>query len=212
MPKDPPSSSRAPGRPRSDEAEARILAVALRLLAEDGYSRMSLDAIAAAAGASKPTMYRRWSSKADLATAALRTIQLSEPPVQTGSTLGDLTGTLENFCRSLMRPNGMALIGTVLAEESHTPELLGLFRERLVNPRRAMLRAILERAEKRKELRPRVNLDCAVNMLVGAFYARYLASSEIPSTFASELAEIVWNGVAARKAEVGSKSSRSSPK
>jgi AcrR family transcriptional regulator len=206
----PPSSNRPPGRPRSPETESRILEVALRLLAEDGYSRVSLDAIAAAAGASKPTMYRRWSSKADLATAALRTIQLSEPPVDTGSTLGDLAGTLQNFCRSLLRPNGMALIGTVLAEESHTPELLGLFRERIVAPRRAMLRTVLERAEKRKELRPHVNLDCAVNMLVGAFYARYLASSEIPSTFASGVAEIVWTGIAARGATADSKRSRSS--
>jgi len=198
MPKLPDSSSnRAPGRPRDAGTESRILEVALRLLSEDGYSRMSLDAVAAEAGASKPTLYRRWSSKADLATAALRTIQLSEPPVETGSTRGDLQAALENFRRSLLRPNGMALIGTVLAEESHTPDLLSLFRERIVAPRRAMLRAILERARRRKELRPGVNLDCAVNMLVGAFYARYLASSEVPSSFAGELAEIVWNGIAA---------------
>jgi len=201
------SSARAPGRPRSYETESRILEVALRRLAEDGYSRMSLDAVAAEAGASKPTMYRRWSSKADMTTAALRTIQLSEPPVDTGSTAGDLKGTLKNFCRSLLRSNGMALIGTVLAEESHTPELLTLFRERIVAPRRAMLRAILERAEKRKELRPGVDLDCAVNMLVGAFYGRYLASSEIPSSFPGELVEMVLNGIAAHGAVAGSKKS-----
>jgi AcrR family transcriptional regulator len=57
------------------EAEARILQAALRLLAEQGYTRMSLDGVAEEAGVSKPTIYRRWSSKADLATAALRTIQ-----------------------------------------------------------------------------------------------------------------------------------------
>lgn len=191
-------SGHTPGRPRDPKTESRILEVALRLLAEDGYSRMSLDAVAAAARVSKPTMYRRWSSKADLATAALRTIQLSEPAVDTGSTLGDLTGTLQNFRRSLLRPNGMSLIGTVLAEESHTPELLTHFRDRIVAPRRAMLREILERAEKRGELRPDANLEAAINMLVGAFYARYLAGSKIPATFPQELAQIVWSGVAAR--------------
>jgi AcrR family transcriptional regulator len=159
---------------------------------------MSVDAVASTAGVSKPTLYRRWCSKADLATAALRTIQLSEPPVDTGSTLGDLTGTLQNFRRSLLRPNGVSLIGTVLAEEVHTPELLTYFRERIVVPRRAMLREVLERAEKRKELRPSVNLDCAVNMLVGAFYARYLANSKIPTSFPEELAEMLWNGIALR--------------
>jgi AcrR family transcriptional regulator len=165
------------------------------MLAEDGYSRMSLDAVAAEAAVSKPTIYRRWASKADLATAAVRTLQLAEPVVDTGSTVGDLTGVLENFCRSLMRPNGMSLIGTVLAEEAHTPELLAFFRERLVAPRRAMLRAILERAKQRQELRPDADIDCAVSALVGAFYARYLATSRIPHNFARNLVEIVWRGL-----------------
>ncbi len=189
--------TRAPGRPRNSETEARILEIALRHLAENGYSRMSLDGIALEAGVSKPTMYRRWSSKADLATAALRTMQLAEPAVATGSTLGDLTGTLKNFSRSLLRPNGMSLIGTVLAEEGHTPELLKLFRERIVAPRRAMFRLILERAQAAKELRAGVDIDAAVNMLVGAFYARYLAGGKIPPGFAEEVARTVWRGIAA---------------
>ena len=169
--------------------------VALRRLREDGYNRMSVDAVAADAGVSKPTIYRRWSSKADLATAAIRTLQLLEPPVDTGSSAGDLAQTLENFCRSLLRPNGMSLVGTVIAEESHTPELIRLFRERLVSPRRKLLRAILDKAESRGEVRPGVNLDCAVNMLVGAFYSRYLADSHIPSSFPRQLVEIVWSGI-----------------
>lgn len=190
--------TRPPGRPRNSETEARILQIALRHLAENGYSRMSLDGIALEAGVSKPTMYRRWSSKADLATAALRTMQLAEPAVATGSTLGDLTGTLKNFSRSLLRPNGMSLIGTVLAEEAHTPELLKLFRERIVGPRRTMFRVILERAQAAKELRAGVDIDVAVNLLVGAFYARYLAGSKIPAGFADEVARTVWEGIAAR--------------
>jgi AcrR family transcriptional regulator len=188
-----------PGRPRDAETEQRILEAALRLLAGDGYSRMSLDAVAAEAGVSKPTIYRRWSSKADLATAALRTIQLAEPRPDTGSTVGDLIATLENFSRSLLRPNGMSLIGTVLAEEAHTPDLLRLFRERIVAPRRAMLRAILERGVQRGEIREGADLDTAVQMLVGAFYARYLAASRVPAGFARELVELTWQGLAKPK-------------
>ncbi|MBL8235450.1 MAG: helix-turn-helix transcriptional regulator, partial [Bryobacterales bacterium] len=83
-----------PGRPRDPETGQRILDAALRLLAAQGYSRMSLDAIAVDARVSKPTMYRRWSSKADLATAALRTLQLAEPRPDSGSTPADLIATL----------------------------------------------------------------------------------------------------------------------
>ena len=90
----------------------------------------------------------------------------------------------------------MSLVGTVLAEEAHTPELLLLFRDRLVAPRRKALRDILERAEKKGELRRGVSLDAAVSMLVGAFYARYLANSKVPAAFARDVVEIVWNGIA----------------
>ncbi len=185
-----------PGRPRDPETERRILDVTLRHLAEEGYSRMSLDAIAVAAGVSKPTIYRRWPAKADLATAALRTLQLAEPPVDTGTTPGDLRAALENFSRSLLRPNGMSLIGTVLAEEGHTPELLALFRERLVTPRRQMIRDILERARDRGELRPGAAIEPAIQLLVGAYYARYLENSSIPPAFAADLVNIVWSGLA----------------
>ena len=183
------------GRPRDRETERRILEVTVRLLAEEGYSRMSIDGVAAAAGVSKPTSYRRWPGKADLATAAICTIRLAEPEVSNGSTVGDLTAALQNFSRSLLRPNGMALVGTVLAEERHTPELLALFRERLVMPRRTIIRGILERARRHRGLRPGVDLDASVSMLVGAFYARYLATSNVPSRFAQTIVETVWPGI-----------------
>jgi AcrR family transcriptional regulator len=188
------------GRPRDPDTEARILDTALRMLAAEGYRGMSLDGVALEAGVSKPTIYRRWASKADLATAAIRTLRLREQPVETGSTPGDLIRSLENFSRSLLRPNGMSLIGTVLAEESHAPELLQLFRERIVAPRRALLRAILVAARRRGELRRGADIEAAVNMLVGAFYARYLVDSKVPPRFARQVAETVWAGICATPA------------
>lgn len=189
-----------PGRPRDPETERRILAVTLRHLAQDGYARMSLDNIAIDAGVSKPTIYRRWPGKADLATAALRTLQLAEPSVDTGTTPGDLAQVLANFSRNLLRPNGMSLIGTVLAEEAHTPDLLALFRQRIVAPRRQMLRGILQRARRNGELRRGANIEAAINMLVGAFYARYLSGDPIPETFARDTVKIVWPGISSDRA------------
>jgi len=188
-------AKKSAGRPRSPAVERRILQATLRHLAAEGYSRMSVDAVAASAGASKPTLYRRWESKADLATAALGTMRLAELPIDTGSAKGDLEAALDNFCDSLLRPNGMALIGTVLAEEAHTPDLLRLFRERLVAPRRQILRDILEQAAKAGELRRNANLEASVNMLIGAIYARYLVSSRIPGGFTREVVDTLWAGI-----------------
>lgn len=58
-----------------------------------------------------------------------------------------------------------------------------------------MLLAILDRAKRRGELRRGANLDVAVNLLVGAFYARYLAASAIPAGFPRELVAMVWPGL-----------------
>ena len=67
------------------------------------------------------------------------------------------------------------MIGSGLAEEHTTPELLSLFRERIVEPRRNEVREVLEHARERGELREDADVDAAVNMLVGSYYAHYLA-------------------------------------
>ena len=190
---------RHPGRPRVPELEQGILEIVLRQLASDGYARMSIDAVALEAGVSKPTIYRRWSSKESLAMAAVSQLRIAEPPVPSGSPVRELTGILENFSRSLTRPNGMALVGTVLAEEPHNPELLRLFRERLVVPRRRMLGEVLDRAKARGLLSPKADIEVAVTMMAGAIYGRYLASSSIPAAFAKEVAAIAWRGIARKR-------------
>ena len=192
------SEKPARGRPRNAATERRIVAIALERLASEGYSRMSLDDIADRAGVSKPTIYRRWKGKADLATAAIRTLQIAEPRVDTGSARRDLVGILRNFRKSLLRPNGMSLIGSVLAEERHTPELLRLFRARIVAPRRRMLRRVLEDAAARGELRRGVEPASAAALMIGAFYAHYLANPRIPRSFAEEIVNLVWQGITRR--------------
>ena len=186
------------GRPRSEAADAAILDAAMAEMAERGYARMSVDAIAARAGVSKPTIYLRHASKAELATAALAAFQQRALPRPTGDTRADLVAILRHLRRGIERPFGMAMIGTVLAEEAHTPELLALFRERLVAPRRAALRGVLEAARDRGELREDADLDAAVAALVGAYYAQYLAGRPFPRRWPTPVVEVVLGGLCRR--------------
>ena len=156
---------------------------------------MSVDGVAARAGVSKPTVYLRHPSKAELATAAIASMRVDPRPAPTSDVRSDLIAHLRLLRTGLERPYGMATLGTVLAEEHETPELLALFRERLVAPRRRELRAVLEAARGRGELRPRVNLDIAVNALVGAFFARYLAGESLRGRFVSDLVDTVLDGL-----------------
>lgn len=169
-----------------------MLDAALELLGRDGYSRMSIERVAAAAGVTRPTVYRRWPTKAALATDALAALAATEHRPDTGSARDDLVGLLRAFRRSLLRPNGMATLGTVLAEEAHTPELVAHFRERLVAPRRTAIRTVLARGVERGEIDRAADLDTAINAIVGSFYARYLANGTIPRDWPERIVAFVW--------------------
>ena len=164
-------------------------------MADRGYARMSVDAVAARAGVSKPTVYLRHSCKAELATAALAAYQQRALPRPTGDTRADLMASLRDLRRAVERPFGMAMIGTELAEEHHTPELLALFRRRIVAPRRRAIRAVLEAARKRGELRRGADLDAAVQALVGAYYAQYLAGTRFPRRWPGSVVDVVLEGL-----------------
>ena len=162
------------GRPPSPGYDEAILEAPLRLMARDGYARMSMDAIAVEAGVTKGAIYRRFPGKAQLATAALAFLREQRPQQVSADPRADLIEELRRFRSGVERPHGMAMLGTVLAEESHVPELLEHFRRDVVLPRRDRLRGILERAR----LRHGIDVETAVNVLVGSYYAAYLAGGK----------------------------------
>src|SRR3954462_14908931 len=99
---------RGPGRPRSERADRSILEATLELMSEQGYTRMSMDAVAARAGVTKPTVYLRYKSKADLATAALAAATPEELPAETGDLRADLIAHMRHVRRGIERSAGLA--------------------------------------------------------------------------------------------------------
>lgn len=190
--------TRPRGRPRNPETDQKILDATLRRLGRDGYARMSIDAIAAEAGVTKPTIYLRFHDKAELARAALVALATSRDrsvPVERGELRADLVAQLRHFQQGVSRPFGISLVGTVLAEEHETPELLALYRELIVVPRRAMLRGMLARARQRGDVGPQVDLDQAVNAMIGAYYAHYLAGAALPNDWAERVVALMIDGL-----------------
>ena len=104
-------------RNRDPDIDERIVAAALTVMARDGYARMSFDSVAREAGVTRPTVYLRHPTKAQLATAALATYREHGKPRDSGDTRADLLARLRHFRRGVERPIGMAMLGTVLAEE-----------------------------------------------------------------------------------------------
>ncbi len=88
--------------------EQAILAAAAELVAEIGYERVTVDAIAARARASKATMYRKWPGKAELVADALRRqaeSQSAELP-DTGSVRGDLLWIVRSIALTFTSADG----------------------------------------------------------------------------------------------------------
>ncbi|MGH8991074.1 MAG: TetR/AcrR family transcriptional regulator [Acidimicrobiia bacterium] len=191
---EPPARPR--GRPRRPDIDEAVLTVTLRHLADPGFGRMSLEAIAAEAGVGRPAVYRRWPDKAALAIAALEHLRVSETQAATGDTRRDLIAHLDRIRRFYTQLRGMAMVGALLVEEERHPELLARFRERVVEPRREQLRTVLAAGQARGDIRPDLDLDVAAAALVGSFYARYVAGERFPPRWSEKVVDSLWPALA----------------
>ncbi|HET7855812.1 MAG TPA: TetR/AcrR family transcriptional regulator [Gaiellaceae bacterium] len=186
------SGQAAPGRPRDPTIDGRVLETARGHLAEHGYERLSLAAVADEAGTTRPALYRRWPGKAELATAAIVALSTAASRQATDDPYADLIAELTAFRSGVTRPDGLSLVGTML-QRGTDPELVRLYRERLVIPRRTRLRAILERAVA-GGLVPGGDLDLAVASLTGSFYALALTGT-IPTRWPTRAAAHAWRSL-----------------
>ncbi len=148
-------------------------------------------AIAEEAGTTRQALYRRWPSKADLATAAISSLSRPEERPDTDDPFIDLVTELSAFQAGVSRPNGVGMVGSMLQDATDT-DLKKLFRERVVHPRRARLRHILRRAVDLGLLDSDADLDHAVAACTGTYYALHLAGHRIPKQWAERTASLVW--------------------
>lgn len=197
-------SSRPPGRPRDATLDQAILAAAERQLHKRGFAGMSLEAVATAAGTTTPSLRRRFRGKTELASAVIDTLRTEPLPEPTGDPRADALALLENLRATLLRPDGMATLGSILAEENRHPVLLERFRQRLVEPRRDRLRRALLAGVEQGELPAELDLEVAVSLLVGSCYARYLAAGGIPADWASRALSAIWPAGGAQPTEPSS--------
>lgn len=103
------------GRPRGEPVVAAVLAETLRALEREGLAGLKIEAVAAAAGVNKTSVYRRWPTRNALAAAAITEAQahLSAPP-ETGSLEGDLRAVLRAVGEFLSSTAGRATLRVAL--------------------------------------------------------------------------------------------------
>ena len=182
--------SRAAGRPLDENVDAAILDAAWRLLLEQGYARMSIAKVAAAARVGRPAIYRRYRDKSELVAAVIADKSARVPPIDTGNARDDLIAQLE-FAR---RRFTMTLAGTLIVEERKHPELLEQFREGMLVPRRDQIAASLERGKQRGEVRADLDTELAAHAVMGSFMFHTLTVGRPPKGWSEQVVDTLWRG------------------
>lgn len=187
------ADERAPGRPRSEAREQAILDAALELLVDVGYEAMSMDALAERARASKATIYRRWSGKAEIVAAAVRgrSEAMAEVVPDTGTLRGDLLAMIGHSCRSLSATDG-ALIAAVLWAMRSDPALADLMRSQMVDAKRDGIAAVVGRAVARGECAPGTDAAVVGEVVPAMALSRLLVTGEpLDDSFCTHLVDDV---------------------
>jgi AcrR family transcriptional regulator len=173
------SAHLAPGRHLDSTRDDALCAAALKLLGEIGYDRLTVDKIAASAGAGKATIYRRWSGKAELVVEALSREKAVELTPNTGTLRGDLNALACRASEADRQLGTPVMIGLVSALP-HDKELRDAFRERLVEPRVTTLMEVFERAQSRGEIAPVSNLNIVTSIIPALVLHRLLIEGSAP--------------------------------
>lgn len=183
-----------PGRPRDAAIDAAILRAAQQHLANTGYEAMSLSAVAADAGTTRQALYRRFPTKAHLATAAVAALSEAVERPATVDPFADLVAELEAFAQAMATPTNLAMVGTMLQGTAEA-ELVELYRDRLVRPRGDRLRSILERARAAGHVDHDADVELATSFLTGSWYALGLAGAHPPTDWPRRTAALAWRAL-----------------
>jgi hypothetical protein len=98
------------------------------------------------------------------------------------------------------RNYGVSLAGTLLMEEPYNPRLLELFRERMVTPQRRIVAKTIQDGIDRGEIRPDVDVERVLDLVLGAFFAAVFASGRPGPDWPEATVDALWPALAARQA------------
>lgn len=156
-----------PGRPRSVQSHQAILRATLDLLAEVGYERMSIEAIAARAGVGKTTIYRRYNSKEELVADAIESLREEISIPDTGSLWGDIDLIIESAAQTTLTPLGRQILALIISTASSSPKFAQVYWTKYLLPRRQAFHVVIERAKVRNEIQADTDSDLVFDILSG---------------------------------------------
>jgi AcrR family transcriptional regulator len=197
------------GRPRNADTDRAILAATSDLLVVRGYARVSMEAVAARSGVGKPTVYRRWPTKAALvadavvADLAYRAGPTAVGPLpDTGEIEDDLYQWFNGFVNVATDPRNAALIRALLAAVNDNPDDAEALFELVTGPHRQYVTERLHTAAAAGQVRSDTDLQVLVDMLFGSVVVQLLTGrADMARTRARILLDMALHGVCPSSSE-----------
>jgi AcrR family transcriptional regulator len=183
---------RVAGRPRSPEIDARLIAATLSLLREAGPEAVNIQAVAERSGIAKTTIYRRYRNRDAMLRAAIAAAMTppSDPP--NADVRDRVTWALGQVREILGEVLGAGGVAALL--EDREPGFAGLVREAL-DPYNDTLVALINADVATGRLRPDLDADAAVSLLMGSYLGELLRRGVIADDWLSRCAELVWHAI-----------------
>lgn len=188
------SRHRRQGSRRDPAIDAAVLATTRRLLIDRGYAATTIDLIASTAGVSRPAVYRRWSSKAQLVHEALFPDLGPEPPSD------DFVDEITRLCRGALRMYSDAAVREaipgLLNDLRSDRRMRRVLSDRLEATARSQLAERVGEAVADGAARPGVSADTLMDVIAGgAWYAVCVRRIKDVDAAAKELSELVLRGI-----------------
>jgi len=173
----------------SQGAHHKVLEAATKLFAERGIDATSVDAIAAASGVSKATVYKHWADKDALCLEVLVHVhELDEGPPELDS--GDLREDLKAFLKYEPSPKKAAiqkrLMPHLIAYSARNEQFGRAWRARVMERSRDFLRKLLRRGVDRGVLPVVLDEELGVALLLGPMMYRHIFGSSVDREWLAE--------------------------
>jgi AcrR family transcriptional regulator len=180
---------------RAERSKQAILDATRELIAEDGgVGALTVEAVAARSGVAKTTIYRRWRDKWELALDAVMIDMLPRftIPVDVGDTRKELLVFVDSVVKNLSSPPSGPAMQALVSKVATDPDLARVYREQVVEPRREVLRPVIERGIARGDLRPDTDVRVVHELLVGPlFYRLFFSGPPLNPKFGARLVDAV---------------------
>ena len=157
---------------RRARTDARLAHTVADLLGRYGYAGLTIERVASESGVAKTTIYRRWATKAEMVFDLAIHGADEQPPVDTGSLVGDLTVLAERSVGLLLGEPGRTVLPGLLADMSGNAALTERLRQGFVAAAGGDIAAVLDRAHGRGDLQVPVDVTDLHAALLGIPYAQ----------------------------------------